>query len=193
MLKATQPRRGGIWSTGFLISAQMLLTWCLANNVTWDRKLGAACGSRGDGWPAQPWNPLPPRLKGRPHGGWGPRGAQGKGSEAVLLGGFAERTGLGAWGHQTRSPLHPGAQRSSWRASPSPGRLALVTGLAPPTKPHPSPPTMPRLPPSGPRAQPCAGPPCAHTLRSHGLSPAGAVQRRGPAAAGPPGLHRLPA
>lgn len=111
----------------------MLLTWCLAKNVTWDHKLGAACGSRGDGWRAQPWNPLPQRLKGRPHGGWGLHGAQGKRSEAVLLGGLAEGTRLGAWGHQTWSPLHPGAQGSPWRASPSPGRLALVTGLTPPT------------------------------------------------------------
>lgn len=127
MSKATQPRRRGIWSTGFLIRAQMLLTWYLANNVTWDRKLGAASGSKGDGW-----------LRLRFPGGWGLRGAQGKGSEAVLLGRFAEGIGLGAWVHQIQPPLHARAKRSPWRASPSPGRLALVTGLAPPTTPRPA-------------------------------------------------------
>ena len=138
MPKATQPRRGGIWSTGFLISAQMLLTWCLANNVTWDRKLGAACGSRGDGWPAQPWNPLPPRLKDRPHGGWAPRRVQGKGSEAVLLGGFAEGTGLGAedpfWGQakKLQPPRWPSGQvpSSSQARAPALSQPRTITPLA---------------------------------------------------------------
>lgn len=173
MSKATQPRRRGIWSTGFLIRAQMLLTWYLANNVTWDRKLGAASGSKGDGW-----------LRLRFPGGWGLRGAQGKGSEAVLLGRFAEGIRLGAWVHQIQPPLHARAKRSPWRASPSPGRLALVTGLAPPTTPRPAHPLQGLRP---------LRSPCAHAPRSNGLSSAGAVQRRGPAAAGPPGLHRLPA
>ena len=63
----------------------------------------------------------------------GLRGAQGKGCEAVLLGGFAEGMGLGAWVHQIQLPLHARAKRSPWKASPFPGRLALVTGLAPAT------------------------------------------------------------
>ena len=180
MSKATPPGRGGIWSTDCLISAQMLLTWYLANNITWDRKLGAASGSKGDGWPAHAWNPLPPRLRRRLPRGWGLRGAQGKGCEAVLLGGFAEGMGLGLGSTRCSLLCMPGlSDLLGGPVLPQEG-LALVTGLAPPT-------------PFGASGGRCAPSPCAHAPRSNGLSPAGAVQRRGPAAAGPPGLHRLPA
>lgn len=135
-----KPHSPGAGESGALVSSLahrccLPCSRCLAKNVTWDRKLGAACGSRGDGWPAQPRNPLPPRLKGRPYGGWGLHGAQGKRSEAVLLGGLAEGTGLGAWGHQTRSPLHPGAQGSPWKVGP--GDWVDPAHHAPPMMPRP--------------------------------------------------------
>ena len=109
----------------------MLLRWCLANDVTWNRELGAASGSRADGRPgargksssseAEALGPMEggvrAELRGRSprasccgylwkKGGWS-RGAAG-------------RRPLGA--PRTRPPRRPGAEgaaRARDRAGPS--------------------------------------------------------------------------